>query len=122
MGIPSEKVIRFQKPTLDEVYDTMKAHLLQFREIWLTRMSVGEKKTYIKNRIDKIAEKDILKSFDYIQNLPENHDDTDVMQLAKEIVSGCLSYTCQDDDLFGGFAMGVYANYVLEKAGEDNKE
>gem|GEM_PF-5291453 len=103
------------KPSPEEVYGRMRDHYILFCEIWVSMMTEEEKDQYLGEMPVHLKGIDITDSFNYIKNLPEIPARNDLLELACQVKSGILAYSVQDHDLNEGLAMGVYADYIIEK-------
>jgi hypothetical protein len=112
MGIPANKILSIQKPDPEVVYNIMLQHFRQFRYNWLNVMTDEMKAEYLASRRQRATEEDISCSLAYIESLDEDHKDQ-ILELAMHVNRGLLDYSCQDNDLFDGFKMGVYADYLI---------
>lgn len=115
MGIPANRILKIQKPDPEEVYKIMVQHFRQFSYNWLNVMSDEEKAEYIASRTQITTEEDVFCSLAYIKSLDEVSADK-MQELARHVKTGLLDYASQDNDLFGGFKMDVYAGYLIERS------
>lgn len=112
MGIPANKILSIQNPDPDDVYEIMLQHFRQFRYNWLNVMTDEMKVGYLASRTKRTTEEDIFCSLVYIESL-EEHQMDQIFELAMHVNKGLLDYSYQDNDLFDGFKMGVYADYLI---------
>jgi len=117
MGIPAERILEIAF-TPETCYEIMRKHYLEFIRQWYDELLQEDFREEYLTSHPALNEQEIVNSFEYIRSLPEVPSEDDILTLAINVRSGCLAYSYGDDDLFEGFRMGQYADFIVSKLGE----